>query len=68
MSEVPYSNRELREKWDGIEASLMKILEQTSITNGRVTKLEHWQSMVLGYCACLTMLVLPLIIYVYGLK
>ena len=39
----------------------VRIETQTTRTNGRVTKLERWQSYVIGFCAAITALILPLI-------
>ena len=38
--EMPYTNREIREKWHDLQNTLSAILVQTSATNGRVGKLE----------------------------
>lgn len=38
--EMPYTNREIREKWHDLQNTLAAILLQTSATNGRVGKLE----------------------------
>lgn len=48
MDEISY----IKEKVDAIE-------KQTKLTNGRVNKLEKWQSYVIGFCACLTVIVIP---------
>lgn len=40
MSESPYTNRELDFFFNGVHEKLDAILEQTTKTNGRVTKLE----------------------------
>jgi hypothetical protein len=55
---------------DGIRRSLDEILMQTKKTNGRVSKLEQWQSYVLGAVATLGFLIVavavPLIIHLIG--
>ena len=73
MAEKNYSKRELdqilaaaRKEDDdfkfNISQSLTRIETQTSMTNGRVTKLERWQSYVVGFCACLSLLIFSIII------
>lgn len=54
---------------EDVRNSLTRIEMQTSKTNGRVNALEDrqgelqkWQSYVLGFCACLTILVVPILI------
>ena len=54
MSEEPYQNREIREMFDDVRAALGRIEAQTIKTNGRVSKLERWQSYVIGFCAAIT--------------
>lgn len=61
MTDLPYLNRELDEKFSDIQASLGRIETQTTKTNGRVNNLETWQSYVLGFCACITILLLPIV-------
>lgn len=43
---------------DEKEGILPRIERQTMKTNGRVSKLERWQSYVIGFCACLSLLVI----------
>lgn len=40
MEEQPYTNRELKGKFDDVHEKLDRILVQTTVTNGRVGKLE----------------------------
>ncbi len=54
----------LEKRLDNQDVSLGEILKQTKITNGRVSKLERWQSYVLGFCAAVTLLLVPVLIYV----
>lgn len=35
---------------------------QTVKTNGRVSKLERWQSYVIGFCACVVLIMLPTVL------
>jgi hypothetical protein len=57
ISEQSRSHREQAEV-------LEKILLQTQKTNGRVNKLEKWQTFVIGFCTCLTVLVLPIAFFI----
>ena len=43
MPESDYSNREIDRMFQEIKVLLMDIKEQTTKTNGRVTKLELWK-------------------------
>ena len=61
---APYQNREIDEKFGDIKDALYRIEQQTIKTNGRVGKLERWQAYVLGFCACLTVLIVPIAIVV----
>ncbi len=74
MEPSQYANREIDAKFSnllehmkGFETdtadSLERILEQTTRTNGRVTKLERWQSYTLGFCAAISLLLIPVIIF-----
>lgn len=62
MTEKNYSKREIDEKWSDIANALSRIEIQTTTTNGRVTKLERWQSYVLGFCACMSLLLFSVVI------
>lgn len=48
MSEVDYTNRELDAKFSQIVSLLQEIKEQTTKTNGRVTRLEFWKEGVMA--------------------
>jgi hypothetical protein len=61
MPETPYMNRELDEQFNDIKNTLGRIEAQTTKTNGRVSKLEHWQAYVVGFCGAVTLLVLPVL-------
>lgn len=55
MQEEPYQNREIREMFDDVKATLDRIEKQTTKTNGRVSTLEKWQSYVIGFCAAVAL-------------
>lgn len=57
----PYSNREIREKWHDITNSLSRIELQTSLTNGRVDKLERWRAFLAGCMTVITAFVVPVL-------
>jgi hypothetical protein len=49
------------------DRKLDAIHEQTVITNRRVAKLEKWQAFIEGGLTVLTILVVPLLVYVLAL-
>lgn len=61
MNDIPYSNREIEEKWNEITASLDRIERQTTAINGRVSKNEQWRYIMMGGITVLTTIVVPLL-------
>lgn len=73
MGERPYSKREidsivlgLKDQISGFEKdtreSLARIELQTTQHNGRMKRIELWQAYVLGFCACLSFMLLSILI------
>lgn len=58
-----YKNREIDEMFGDINKALIRIEAQTTKTNGRVSKLERWQSYAQGACAVIILLLVPVAIY-----
>lgn len=58
---VNYSNREIDEKFSDIQTSLGRIEAQTIKTNGHVADLIKWKYITMGFCGCITIMVLPLL-------
>ena len=59
----PYSNREIKEKWDDITNALSRIEVQTTTTNGRVNALEKWKYMGMGATTILSAVVIPILFW-----
>ncbi len=63
--DLPYTNRELREKWHDIRNDLQDIIVQTTKTNGSVTDLNKWRERVNGGAVVsgvfMTMIVMPIL-------
>lgn len=73
MQESPYTKREQDGMFSRLDdrigifekdtrESLQRIELQTTATNGRVRKLERWQSYVIGFCACLSIVLFSVMI------
>lgn len=63
MDDAPYSKREQDAYRTEVLDTLGRIEDQVKKTNGRVSSLEKWQSYVIGFCGCLTLLFIPVLIY-----
>jgi len=61
MPEEPYKNREIDEFRFDVRNSLQRIEIQTSLTNGRVNKLESWKWFISGGISVLTIIVVPIL-------
>lgn len=71
MTEKPFTNREIRLMFEGqgeqikeVHKDVKEVLEQTKKTNGRVSKLESWQAYIKGGLTILSILVVPILIYI----
>jgi len=56
--------RELNTHFSGIHTKLGDIHKQTITTNGRVGKLESWRDRIIGGMAVMTILVVPILLYI----
>lgn len=70
MDEKQYSNRELDQKFTGLQEvmeahleaineNLVEVVTQTKKTNGSVANLKVWRGYMAGFCACLALIVVP---------
>ena len=59
-----YSTREINLIIDPIKRKLDLIHKQVITTNGRVTGLERWKSYMQGGMTVLSIIVVPLVVYV----
>lgn len=73
MSETPYQNRELDEKFRNVELLIREKHEdvmtkigelnvKVSYTNGKVRWQEKMIYLAIGFCACISILILPILI------
>lgn len=72
--DMPYSNRELREKWHdlgndvqqvtrSLELGFKRVQDRQDTANGRVSSLEQWKYTGMGAVTVLSFLVVPLLIW-----
>ena len=56
--------RELHHLIKDISTDVKEVVVQVRATNGRVSRLENWQAFMKGGLAVLSILVVPIVIYV----
>jgi len=61
--EEPFTNREIKEFMEDIRRDLVEIKLQVKTTNGRVSALENWKWLITGGMSVLTILVVPIVLY-----
>jgi len=61
MTESPYTNREIEEKFDEICKSLDRIEQRVIIQNGRVSQNEKWRYMTTGAIGVLGLIIVPIL-------
>lgn len=72
--DLPYTNRELREKWHDINGSLqdisndmtvgfLEVKQRQDLTNGNVKKMQLWRAGLTGAISVLTFLIVPLLLW-----
>lgn len=54
--------KNITEKFDSVHKKLDEILDQTTLHNGRMSKLELWRSYITGGLAVIIMLLVPVVI------
>lgn len=63
--EMPYTNREIRERWHDTSNSLQEILGQTTRTNGAVADINKWRERINGGAIVagffLTLVIIPIL-------
>jgi hypothetical protein len=76
MNDTPYQNRELdekfanlglliREKHDDTMVKVNEVVVQTTKTNGRVKWLEKMIWLAIGFCTCISMVLLPFLLILF---
>lgn len=65
LSDKPYTNREIREKWHDIANDLQEIKSQTRLTNGYVADIKRWRERMNGGAIVagffMTVIVIPIL-------
>ena len=60
-AEQAFTNRELTAMFDDLKKGNARIEQQTTKHNGRMTKLERWQSYMMGAFSVLTIIIVPIL-------
>lgn len=61
MPEQDFTNREISAMFDVIKEGNDRIEHQTTMHNGRMTKIERWQAYITGAFSILTLIVVPIL-------
>lgn len=61
MPDEPFKNREILEMFSDVKKDLKEIKVQTTMHNGRMTKVERWQAYMSGGMTVLTVIVVPIL-------